>query len=149
MPRDRPAAPRPVAPHGERPVTTKHGAEHTAHDRVDLARVRIVLERHTGPERAATEQQLAREAGMAERKFRACLADYDGIAFLVGKVNRSKKSEGGIFLARSQDEAQALTAEIASKAETMGNRLGRRIAYAEEQQARRVEQLNLFGSKVA
>lgn len=120
----------------------KQGAEFTAYQLADAERVQRVLERHRGTANAATEVDLAREAGMPERKFRAILADFDGIPgrWLVGKVNRSKDTPGGIFLADDPEDAASLTAELRAKQETLDNRLGRRARWC----GQRVTQLGLF-----
>lgn len=123
-------------------ASAKHGAQFTRYAATDVDRVAAVLDRHQGPQNAATEQRMALEAGMPERRFRSVLTEHDGTRWLLGKVNHSKAGEGGLFVAVAPEDAASLTAELRSKQDTLAHRLGRRQAMAEAM----VEpsQLNLF-----
>ncbi len=113
------------------------GSDRAAYGRLDVARVRAAMERHVGPENAAPIGRIAREAGLNERKVRAILSDYDGEAFLQGECGV------GRFVARTPEEAGAMTARLKARALEELARVERREAFAAAMRVRPVEQLAL------
>lgn len=107
----------------------------------DLAAVRRVMASHVGPEQAAPIGEIARACGLPERRVRAVLSDADGVLFLQGEC------AAGHYLARTADEAGAMTARLRSRALDELVRLRRRRAYAQTLRLPEpVAQLPLFWS---
>lgn len=112
--------------------------DRTTYGPLDVKRVKAAMQRHSGPERAATTKEIAAEMGLRDdRKLRQILSDYDGDVILLGK------SGDGIFLAETPEQAAAFSAELDAKIWTQLKRRSRRKRFANAMSVRPVEQLRL------
>ncbi len=118
--------------------------DRATYDKLTVARVRAAMQRHLGPDQAATTKQIAAEMGLRDdRRLRAILADHDGDAMLLGKT------DAGIFMAETPEQAARFTAELTSKIRTELARLRRRKRFAKWMTLPPVEQLEQLGFGIA
>lgn len=110
-------------------------ADRASYTALGVAAVKRAMDKHVGPDQAATTKQIAAEMGLRDdRKLRQILSDYDGEAILLGK------SGDGIFLATSPEQAAAFQAELEAKIWTLLKRRSRRKRLARAMFVRPVEQ---------